>query len=151
VTYTIEGELDRLRIPPLRAPRRTEGLWRHTCCEMFVARPGLPAYHEFNFAPSGEWTAYAFGADRSGDVLADEALNPQVTVRGTPAKMELEAMVRLDLLSPAHAGARLKLGLSVVVEDAAGAISYWALTHAPGTPDFHHADAFALELDEVRY
>ena len=29
---------------------------------------------------------------------------------------------------------------------ACGGISYWALAHPPGKPDFHHADGFALEL-----
>jgi hypothetical protein len=38
-----------------------------------------------------------------------------------------------------------------VIEEIDGALSYWALRHAPGKPDFHHRDAFALELDEVRH
>jgi hypothetical protein len=33
-----------------------------------------------------------------------------------------------------------------VIEEAGGGISYWALAHPPGRPDFHHADGFALEL-----
>jgi hypothetical protein len=37
-----------------------------------------------------------------------------------------------------------------VVEDEAGAFAYWALKHPPGKPDFHHPDAFALVLDEIR-
>jgi len=36
------------------------------------------------------------------------------------------------------------------VENAAGSKSYWALRHAPGKPDFHHADAFALQLDAIQ-
>jgi hypothetical protein len=28
-----------------------------------------------------------------------------------------------------------------------GALSYWALRHPPGKPDFHHPAGFALELD----
>ncbi|MBI3061386.1 MAG: hypothetical protein HYY83_05345 [Deltaproteobacteria bacterium] len=28
-----------------------------------------------------------------------------------------------------------------------GTISYWALKHPPGKPDFHHPDAFALEIE----
>lgn len=60
VTYAIEGDLERVRIPAARAPRIADRLWQHTCCEIFVSRHGFPAYHEFNFAPSGEWAAYAF-------------------------------------------------------------------------------------------
>jgi hypothetical protein len=33
-----------------------------------------------------------------------------------------------------------------VVEEKDGLLSYWALNHPPGKPDFHHPDAFVLEL-----
>jgi len=46
--------------------------------------------------------------------------------------------------------AKLKLALAMVVEDAGGALSYWALNHAGGKPDFHHASGFILELDPIR-
>jgi hypothetical protein len=56
----------------------------------------------------------------------------------------------LPRLSPAYRRARLAVGLAVIIEEESGGLSYWALRHAPGKPDFHHAGAFALELDEVR-
>jgi hypothetical protein len=34
-----------------------------------------------------------------------------------------------------------------VIEDADGSLSYWALAHPPGRPDFHHTEAFALDLE----
>jgi hypothetical protein len=40
----------------------------------------------------------------------------------------------------------LQLGLTAVIEDDSGNLSYWALRHAPGNPDFHDPDGFALEL-----
>jgi len=150
VHYALDADLDRLRVPRPRKPRIAEGLWQHTCCEIFVARTGSPAYHEFNLGPSGEWAVYAFARYRDGDVLADEELNPAVTVRSTAGSLELDARVRLDRLSPIHPGARLALAVSAVIEDDSGALSYWALRHPPGKPDFHHPDAFAMELDEVR-
>jgi hypothetical protein len=36
-----------------------------------------------------------------------------------------------------------------VIESADGSISYWALRHPAGRPDFHHLDGFALLLDAV--
>lgn len=131
--YVIEGELEALRLPPpgLRP------LWRHTCCEAFVGRPGKPAYHEFNFSPSGDWAAYAFTDYRQGGPI--EAGDPGIAIRSSPRVLELKAS--------AEAGpGPLRLALSVVVEARDGALSYWALRHAPGKPDFHHRDGFALEL-----
>lgn len=39
-----------------------------------------------------------------------------------------------------------RLGLSAVIEEKGGALSYWALRHAPGRPDFHHPRAFVRRL-----
>jgi hypothetical protein len=150
VHYSLEGDLNRLRVPRPRAPRITERLWQHTCCEIFVASKGSPGYHEFNLAPSGEWAAYAFERYRDGGILADERLNPGVAVRNTAGGLELDAQVRLGHLSAMHLSAGLSLALSAVVEDDSGRLSYWALRHPPGKPDFHDPDSFALEFDEVR-
>ncbi len=150
VHYSLEGDLNRLRVPRPRAPRIAERLWQHTCCEIFVASEGSPGYHEFNLGPSGEWAAYAFTRYRDGGILDDEQLNPGVTVRSTAGRLELDARVRLGHLSPMYLSASLSLALSAVVEDDSGELSYWALRHPPGKPDFHHPDAFALEFYEVR-
>src|SRR5437870_3962646 len=143
VTYSLEGQLARLRIPPPRPPRIATRLWQHTCCEIFIARKGLPGYQEFNLAPSGEWAAYAFARYREGVPLVDEKLDPRISVRSSGEKLELDAFIRVDR-------AVLSLALAAVMEDEHGALSYWALKHPPGRPDFHHPDAFAAELDEVR-
>jgi hypothetical protein len=147
IAYSIEGDLARVRVPSARPPRIAHGLWQHTCCECFVALEGQPGYHEFNFAPSGEWAAYAFAKYRDGAPLVDEALNPRIAVRCAAERIELDASIPLDRLSGAHPRGKLALALSAVIEDEDGVLSYWALRHAPGKPDFHHCDAFALELE----
>ena len=150
VTWVLDGALDRLRVPAPRLPCVADRLWEHTCCEIFIARKGQPAYHEFNLSPSGEWAAYAFGRYRDPAPLAGgsaaKELEPQVAVRRDAEKLELDAQIRLDRLSPVHAGAELSLAISVVAEAQDGGLSYWALKHPAGRPDFHHAAAFALEL-----
>jgi len=137
IGYRIEGDLERVRIPRPRAAAAGERLWQHTCCELFVARHGAPAYHEFNFSPSGEWAAYAFSAYREG--LALQVDDPKISVRRSPTVLELRATLR-------EAG-KLRLGLSVVIEDDSGGLSFWALRHPAGKPDFHHPEAFGLEIE----
>ncbi len=149
VAYTLEGDFDRLRIPASRLPRFTERLWQHTCCEMFIRLGEASAYHEFNFSPSGEWAVFAFERYRVGAPLIDGALDPQFlqsSVRCAEGKLALDAGIALARLSPLHARGRLSLALSAVIEDDEGVLSYWALAHPPGKPDFHHPQAFALEL-----
>jgi hypothetical protein len=48
---------------------------------------------------------------------------------------------------PPPVNSRLLLGLSAVIEEKNGVMSYWALKHPPGPPDFHHASGFVLEID----
>ncbi len=147
ISYVIEADIDRLRVPSPRLPCLTERLWQHTCCEMFVARKNSPAYHEFNFSPSGAWAVYAFARYREAVPFEDEALSPRIAVRVARDKLELDALIDLDRLSPMHAARKLLLALAVVIEDRDGLLSYWALAHPPGEPDFHHPHAFALELE----
>jgi hypothetical protein len=99
-------------------------------------------YREFNFSPSGEWAVYAFRDYGDGGELGIN-LAPGIKVRRNGDRLELDAEICQDFLPPDRP---LRLGLSAVVEDADGALSYWALRHRPGKPDFHHKDAFAFQL-----
>jgi hypothetical protein len=147
LTYGLDGDLDAIRVPPPAEPSIVQGLWEHTCFELFVAADGAAAYHELNLSPSGAWAAFAFRAYRDGGPLADTALAPQITTRREAGRLVLDARLPLTPLSPAYLGARLRLGLTAVVEDVLGGRSYWALRHPPGRPDFHHRDGFALVLE----
>ena len=150
LSYSLAGDLARLRVPPPGPARMGWKLWRHTCCEVFIRARSGTSYHELNFSPSGEWTTYAFARYREGAPLADESLNPQIAVTPGKDRLDLSALVDLGRVSPGYLRSPLALGLAVVAEDENGALSYWALHHAPGQPDFHHAESFALELNEIR-
>ena len=101
-----------------------------------------PEYREFNFSPSGEWAVYTFRGYRNGRELENEH-SPGIVVHKTMDRLELAVEICQGLLP--H-GRPLRLGLSAIVEDVAGDLSYWALRHPPGKPDFHHTDAFALQM-----
>jgi hypothetical protein len=143
--YCLNGDIPQLRIPSAGAPRIGTQLWQHTCFEAFIAVEGQSAYHEFNFAPSGEWAVYAFVGYRERGPQVSEIMPPRIAVRSTQSRFELDTLVHLDGLSGVHRRASLRLGLSAVIE-ASDRLSYWALRHPTGKPDFHHADGFALLL-----
>jgi hypothetical protein len=101
-----------------------------------------PGYREFNLSPSGEWASYDFHAYRvGGQPLA--VPGPDITVRYGGERLELDAEIYPESLPP---GRTLCLGLSAVVEDVGGELTYWALQHPEGQPDFHHSSAFVLPL-----
>jgi hypothetical protein len=143
LVFALEGDLSRLRIPEPGLPQRADGLWTHTCLEAFVMAEHGPGYREFNFSPSGEWAVYAFrGYRNAGEPETGPA--PVIAVRRSRDRLELDARICHDFPPRARP---LRLGLSAVLEDTGGELSYWALRHPAGRPDFHHPEAFALQLE----
>ena len=139
--YALSGALEQLRLPR-PATGRTDELWRHTCCELFLAGEG-EAYYEFNFAPGGAWAAYDFTAYRAG--RSEAPVTPRVRTQRAPAGLVLEAQLDLAALTALAREPLLRIGVSAVLESESGELSYWALAHAKARPDFHDPGTFVLE------
>jgi hypothetical protein len=146
LAYVVTGAIGDLRLPPAAASTRTDELWRHTCFEAFIRSAVTGAYYELNFAPSTEWAAYRFLGVRDGMSIPNQIRAPQIETRGDAESCTLRATVDLGGAALPPDDAPWRLALSAVIEDADGALSYWALSHPPGKPDFHHPDGFTLEL-----
>jgi hypothetical protein len=144
LTYGLTGRIADLAIPPVATSARADELWRHTCFEAFIRPTPGEAYVELNFAPSTQWAAYRFTGYREGMARAEIA-PPRLEVRATEGRLTLAAALDLAAMRTL-AGDPWRLALSAVIEDHAGAKSYWALAHPSGRPDFHHAAGFVTEL-----
>jgi hypothetical protein len=144
--YVLRAHMLHVRVPSAASPTRADGLWAHTCFEAFIAPAAGAAYYELNFSPSRQWAIYSFEGYRQGRSPVDVAVAPKLTVRAFDDRLELDATVGLADLKGLRAARTLKLAVTAVVEDDSGTLSYWALKHAPGKPDFHHPEGFALEL-----
>jgi hypothetical protein len=146
LVYVVAGNCAALRIPHATdRPGPADGLWRHTCLEAFVAVDGDSAHREFNFSPSGQWAIYSFASERvrmPGEV--NPAIQPSIQIHSDSEQLTLTAQVPWTTLPPR--GCTLCLGLSAVIEEADGHLSYWALQHPCDQPDFHHPAARALRL-----
>ncbi|NLS27181.1 hypothetical protein S2M10_21740 [Sphingomonas sp. S2M10] len=137
--YRILVDPAALVLPAPAAPERTDGLWRTTCLELFVAGEASD-YREFNFAPSGPWAAYAFTGRRAGmaPLVVDET--PKIGLAA-----QEDALVVAVHLCDVGTGA-LRLGITAVMEERDGTKSYWALRHGGDAPDFHDPDCFVAQL-----
>jgi hypothetical protein len=145
LAFFISGGIRDLHIPERTWAGRADELWRRTCFEAFVRGPRAARYLEFNFSPSTQWASYAFSGYRSGMRAARELPAPRLDVHANQETFEMR--VSLDLgASDLPPGKPWRIGLAAVIEEANGRRSYWALAHPDGDPDFHHADAFALNL-----
>lgn len=143
VGYELRGDNRLLRLPLPTRPGPADGLWQHTCLELFIAGDGDPAYREFNFAPSGEWASYAFAGYRVRDETGPR-VQPVLDWQFDDGALRL----RVQLSARDLPAGDWKLGIAAVLEDEQGGLSYWALQHPAPAPDFHHRDGFILTLTE---
>ena len=142
--FHLEGQLNALALDKPRPPERTNGLWKSTCFEAFLRSNRDSDYLEYNFAPSSQWAAYAFTNYRTGgnDLRVNKA--PEILLDASESHFAIETEI---LLPTDWRKLPIELNLTAVIEEADGTKSYWALTHPPGKPDFHHKDCFALKLE----
>ncbi len=151
LSYIVTGQLSSIRMPSAAANARSDGLWRHTCFEAFVRASTDTGYYELNFSPSGQWAAYQFSNYRDGMRLADGIGPLLIETQSILETYTLRASLELDRFPPLPRDGLWRLGLSAVIEGTDGEISYWALVHPPGKPDFHHADGFAYEFSSTEH
>lgn len=131
-----------LILPPFAGKGRADELWRTTCFELFLKPHDGPGYLEFNLSPSERWAAYSFSGYREGMAEHPMPREPDCTMRvGTDLAI-------FDAAVPAQTLPKLPwtYGLTAVIEEQGGRISYWALAHPSGKPDFHHPACFAGAL-----
>jgi hypothetical protein len=147
LSFQLAGDLAQICIPEPQPSEAVDGLWEHTCFEVFVAVAGKANYHEFNFSPSGQWAAYAFSDNR---VRSAWTASQAPTIRFVKATeyLLLEAVIVAADLPNNIAGKPFQLGLTAVIETNDGSRSYWALHHPEAHPDFHHRAGFILSLNQ---
>lgn len=141
LVFRVSGRIADVLVPEAAVPARMDGLWKHTCFEMFLKPGEGEGYYEFNFSPSGEWAAYKFDSYRQGMRVAEEISPPKIALRKYADGLELRVEIALESVPGPY-----RLGLSAVIEGTNGSISYWALAHPAEKPDFHRPDGFVLAL-----
>ena len=141
--YEVRADLTRLVIPEDEPGMRRDGLWKHTCFELFLSGMG-GAYVEYNFSPGGDWAAYQFSAYRAH---GQDLTGPAPAIATSRDDGLLSVSVIVSELPEGLASHPPNLGLTAVIENAQGDRSYWALDHRDETPDFHRPETFILTLD----
>lgn len=139
INYSVSGDIAGLLLPGPATPERRDELWKHSCCEAFFMLPD-GHYEEFNLSPSGHWAGYGFDGYRSG-MRNTQVPAPQIVVTVTSERLNLSAVVQLE--SSARPTA---LGITTVIEEIDGRISWWSLSHPGEQPDFHDPRGWTIAL-----
>lgn len=124
---------------------RVMKLWEKSCFELFI-KTKEDSYIEFNFSPEFEWNCFYF--PKKGDPLLEYARMDFVKFDILLSLDVFHLIVEIDkkrfpdgfFQGPLHAG------ISSVIKEKNGRMSYWALSHEDIRPNFHHFDSFKYKF-----
>ncbi|MEA5623766.1 DOMON-like domain-containing protein [Nostoc sp. UHCC 0251] len=145
ICYMLEGNFKEIVIaPPSNTPSRKHKLWQDTCFEFFLGIKDSARYWEFNLSPAGHWNVYRFDGYRQGmqeeTAFENLAFNVQNQADG------LILVLDVDLEKIISAEQAIEVGITTVIKDRDGEVTYWALTHQGAEADFHLRDSFIVKL-----
>lgn len=136
LTYLLQGDFSKVKIPSFEKISQKDNLWKSTCFECFALNPDHKSYIEFNFSPSGSWNIYSFKDYREP---SDEKWffdDLQIKTEKLKHSFALDAKIKSENIS------FLGFSLTAVVE--AEDLSYWAIEHEAEHPDFHSLKGLSL-------
>ncbi|MFA6238695.1 MAG: hypothetical protein WC635_15275 [Bacteriovorax sp.] len=126
---------------------RITGLWEKTCFELFVKNES-GQYVEFNFSPNFEWNCFYF--NKKGDALSEwsKMRAPATDILFSEDHFLHFSVIKKDLFPDGFFDSEhsLSVGITAVIKEKTGALSYWALSHADSRPNFHHFDSFKYKF-----
>lgn len=126
---------------------RRVSLWEKTCFELFIKNKN-DQYIEFNFSPNFEWNCFYF--NKKGDALKEweQMPRPETDILLSSEHFFLFVDIRKEFFPKGffEIGSELSAGITSVIKDTSGSMSYWALSHADTRPNFHHFDSFKYKF-----
>lgn len=122
-------------------------LWEKTCFELFIKNE-RNEYVEFNFSPNFEWNCFYF--KKLGDPLLewDQMASLAIDILLSADHFFLFAQIKKELFPKGFFDKKTNLtaGITSVIKEKTGSMSYWALSHADTRPNFHHFDSFKYKF-----
>ena len=147
ISYKVTGDLASVDLgtgSPKHA--RVIKLWEKTCFELFI-KDSKGSYIEFNFSPEFEWNAFYFS--KKGDPLTEYARVDSVKMDILLSLEVFHLIVEVDkkkFPDGFFTSGELSAGITSVIKEKSGRISYWALSHEDTRPNFHHFDSFKYKF-----
>jgi hypothetical protein len=151
LSFSLKGNLGSLDLEEGTPKKmRVMKLWEKTCFEFFIKNE-RDSYMEFNFSPCFEWNCFYF--EKKGNPLKEYAPmeRPKTDILNSMDHFLLMVEIKKDFFPEGFfAGAtnltNICAGITGVIKEKNGNLSYWALAHADTRPNFHHFDSFKYKF-----
>ncbi|MHC5731039.1 MAG: DOMON-like domain-containing protein, partial [Nostoc sp.] len=112
--------------------------------EFFIGSKDSLRYWEFNLSPAGHWNVYRFDGYREG--MQEETAFTILPFSVQNQADGLALALDVDLGKIVSENQAIEVGITTVIKDKDGEVTYWALTHRGAEADFHLRDSFIVEL-----
>lgn len=130
-------------------PNKNRGskLWEKTCFELFIKNKDNQ-YMEFNFAPNFEWNCFYFNQAGAPLLEWEQMQTPVIDILLSSEHFFMFVDLKKKYFPSGffNIESELSVGISSVIKDKSGSLSYWALSHADIRPNFHHFDSFKYKF-----
>ncbi len=146
ISYKVTGDLSSLDLGSGRSlHNRVIKLWEKSCFELFI-KDASDSYVEFNFSPEFEWNAFYFA--KKGDALKEYEKVNQVKTDILLSQDVFHIIVEIEKnkFPENFFTGELSAGITSVVKEKNGNISYWALSHEDTKPNFHDFRSFRYKF-----
>ena len=148
ISYKITGNLSLLDLGEGHPKHeRKIKLWEKSCFELFIQN-AQNEYIEFNFSPEFEWNSFYF--KKKGDPIVEflKMKTPKLDILLSLEVFHLIAEIDKKNFPEGFflKDLGLKAGITSVIKDKEGKLSYWALSHEDQRPNFHHPDSFRYKF-----
>lgn len=148
VSYRIRRNLPLLDLGN-STPNKTRliKLWEKTCFELFI-KNNHDQYIEFNFSPNFEWNCFYFNKKSDPLVEWEQMQMPVIDILLSSEHFFLFVDIKKEFFPKGFFGVGFELcaGITSVIKEKTGSMSYWALSHADTRPNFHHFDSFKYKF-----
>ncbi|MDO9181573.1 MAG: hypothetical protein Q7U04_04155 [Bacteriovorax sp.] len=146
ISYRIRQGLSLIELGE-SAPDKTRHLklWEKTCFELFIKNEANQ-YIEFNFSPNFQWNCFYFNFQGEALKEWEQMQMPVIDVLLSSDHYLLFAEIKKDYFPEGFFDTDLHAGITSVIKDKKGTLSYWALSHADTRPNFHHFDSFKYKF-----
>lgn len=148
ISFRIKKGVDLIDLGhPTPNKERLIKLWEKTCFECFI-RNSADQYVEFNFSPNFEWNCFYF--EKKGNPLTElsSMLRPETEILLSADHFFIFVDIKKEFFPKNFFdnNGQLSVGLTSVIKEKTGRLSYWALSHADSKPNFHHFDSFKYKF-----
>lgn len=146
ISYKVTGDLMSVDLGSGRSlHNRVIKLWEKSCFELFI-NDSTGSYLEFNFSPEFEWNAFYF--QKKGDALKEYEKVDSIKVDILLSHEVFHLIVEIDKkkFPENFFKGELSAGITSVIKEKNGNLSYWALSHEDTKPNFHDFRSFRYKF-----